>query len=168
MGRVCAECSRDLPQSSYTANQYSKREGISRCAACVHGHHADTPSAKESNSGRYNESSRAMYKNYDLNNPFAAGAFRWVAKGRYVSGPRKDQPCVAKWFKTGAVFSSDYFTLDIKAVGKALELINQFNQLNIINKVIKSNVSEVWRFDDDCPEDWVGQKFLCEPFITNY
>lgn len=168
MGRVCADCGRDLPQSSYTANQYSKGEGISRCAGCVHGHHADTPSAKESNSGRYNESSHATHENYELRNPFAEGAFRWVAKGRYVSGPRKGQQCVSKWFKTGAVFSSDYFTLDIKAVDKALELVNRFNQLNFINKVIKINVPAVWTFTDDSHEDWAGQKVLCEPFINNY
>lgn len=68
----------------------------------------------------------------------------------------------------GAVFLSDYFTLDIKAVDRALELINQFNQLNIVNKVIKINVPVVWRFADDCYDDWAGQKVLCEPFITNY
>lgn len=39
---------------------------------------------------------------------------------------------------------SDYFTLDIKAVDKALEIINHFNQLNILNKTVKVNVPEVW------------------------
>jgi hypothetical protein len=87
-----------------------------------------------------------------------------VAKGRYVSGPRKGQTCVSKWFKTGAVFSSDYFTLYIKA----LELVNRFNQLNIINKVIKIKVPAVWTFTNDSLGDWAGPKVLCEPFIQNY
>ncbi|THC87548.1 hypothetical protein EYZ11_013006 [Aspergillus tanneri] len=126
MYRICAACGRSLPQSSYTANQYSKAPGVSRCA------------------------------------------FRWVAKGSYTSGPRKGEACVVKWFKTGAVFSNDYFTLDIKAVDKALEIVNRFNQLNIINKVVKINVPEVWYFTDKSNDEWAGQRHLCEPFIKNY
>lgn len=56
-------------------------------------------------------------------NPFASGAFRWVAKGVYTSGARSDHACVLKWFKTGAVFEDDYFALDIKAVDRALEIV---------------------------------------------
>jgi hypothetical protein len=103
-----------------------------------------------------------------LENPIAQGAFRWVAKGSYTSGPRKNQACVVKWFKTGAVFSDDYFSLDIKAVDKALDIVNRFNQLNIINKVVKINVPEVWYFTDDSNNEWAGQRHLCEPFIRNY
>ena len=81
MGRICADCGRDLPQSSYTANQFSKGPGISRCAACVHGHYSDTPAREDFNSGRYNQSNKSVFGYYDLANPFAQGAFRWVAKG---------------------------------------------------------------------------------------
>lgn len=168
MSRVCAACGRNLPQSSYTANQYTKGPGVSRCASCVHGHHSDTPSARQVDGGRYNKSNSATVLFYDLENPFAEGAFRWVAAGSYTSGPRKGQASVVKWFKTGAVFSDDYFTLDIKAVDKALEIVNRFNQLNIINKVIKINVPEVWYFTDDGSDEWSGQRHLCEPFIENY
>ncbi|RSL79076.1 hypothetical protein CEP52_017568, partial [Fusarium oligoseptatum] len=168
MSRICAACGRNLPQSSYTANQYSKGPGVSRCASCVHGHPFDTPSERESDSGRYNHSGLASVPSSALENPFAQGAFRWVAKGKYTSGPRQGQACVVKWFKTGAVFSDEYFALDIKAVGKALEIVNRFNQLNIVNKVVKINVSEVWYFTDDCDDEWAGQRHLCEPFIQNY
>ncbi|KAB8229900.1 kinase-like domain-containing protein [Aspergillus alliaceus] len=168
MDRTCAACGRSLPQSSYTANQYSKAPGVSRCASCIHGHHSDTPSAGQSDSGRYNKSNWSSISTSALENPFAQGAFRWVAKGSYTSGPRKGEACVIKWFKTGAVFSGDYFTLDIKAVDKALEIVNRFNQLNIINKVVKINVPEVWHFTDDSDHRWAGQKHLCEPFIQNY
>ncbi|KAL2015392.1 hypothetical protein VTK56DRAFT_5546 [Thermocarpiscus australiensis] len=168
MGRVCADCDRDLPRTSYAANQYSKRAGVSRCAGCVHGHYSDNPAATVSDSGRYNQSSFASFDNHDLNNPFASGAFRWVAKGKYTNGERQGQPCVAKWFKTGAVFSNDYFTLDVKAVYKALEIVYQFNQLGIVNKVVKINVPDVWQFTEDAHEDWAGQKHLIQPFIHNY
>ena len=48
-----------------------------------------------------------------------------------------------KWFKTGAVFEEDYFALDIKAVDRALEIVNRFNELNIVNKTVKINVPSV-------------------------
>ena len=168
MSRPCADCGRHLPRSSYTANQYAKGEGASRCVSCVHGHYSDTPSAHFSDSGRHNDSKHSQIAHEALSNPFAEGAFRWVAKGRYVSGPRAGQACVVKWFKTGAVFSDDYFALDTKAVDKALEFVNMFNQLNIVNKTIKINVAQVWRFAEDADADWVGQRVLCEPFIQNY
>ncbi len=164
MGRICADCRRNLPQSSYTANQFSKAAGVSRCASCVHGHVADSANATQSDSGRYSHSSRAVLDGADLEDPFADGTFRWVAKGTYTSGQRDGQACVLKWFKTGAVFSADYFTLDIKAVDKALEIVNRFNQLNILDRSVKINVPAVWQFDDSR----AGEKALVEPFIENY
>ncbi|EEU38690.1 uncharacterized protein NECHADRAFT_83092 [Fusarium vanettenii 77-13-4] len=80
----------------------------------------------------------------------------------------QSQACVLKWFKTGAVFEADYFTLDIKAVDKALDIVNRFNELNMIDKDIKINVPGVWQFSDDSDDEWAGQKHLCEPFIQNY
>ena len=35
--------SRSPPESSYTANQYSKAVGVSQRAACIHGDPSDTP-----------------------------------------------------------------------------------------------------------------------------
>lgn len=164
--RDCVSCGRDLPRSSFTANQWAKGVGVSRCAGCVHGHHADVPSAGAYDSGRYNVSSNAEIPRNNIQHPFAEGAFRWVAKGTYTSGTRQGQACVIKWFKTGVVFEADYFTLDIKAVDKALEIVNHFNQLNIVNKSIKINVPAVWTFVPG--SEFAGQKHLCEPFIRNY
>lgn len=79
-------------------------------------------------------SNEAEYTHAALANPIAEGSFRWVAKGKYVSGPRVNQACVTKWFKTGAVFSKDYFRYDILAVDKALEIVNRFNQLGVVDK----------------------------------
>ncbi|KAI1395563.1 kinase-like protein [Hypoxylon fuscum] len=169
--RECASCGRNLPQSSYTSNQFSRSPGVSRCAVCVHGHQADVPLASKVDSGRYNISKTGGISSHALRNPFAQGAFRWVAKGVYDSGSRSGQACVAKWFKTGAVFEADYFTLDIKAVDKALEIVNRFNELNIINKSVKINVPDVWIFEDSSEEgaeEWAGQHVLGEPFIQNY
>ena len=143
MGCVCADCRRDLPQTSYTSSQWSKGLGLSRCASCVHSHSSDTPATQQSDSGRYNDSDNATFSHDALNNPFASGAFRWVAKGVYTSGARSGQACVLKWFKTGAVFEEDYFALDIKAVDRALEIVNRFNELNIVNKTVKINVPSV-------------------------
>jgi hypothetical protein len=166
--RTCVVCGRDLSRSSFTANQWAKGSGNSRCAACVHGHRSDTPSSRPSNSGRHNLSNRASFDPWDLAHPFASGSFRWVAEGKYTDGPRRGQPCVAKWFKSGTVFEKDYFTLDIKAIDKALELVNRFNDLRIINKDIKINVAQVWTFTRNSPEDWAGAKVLQEPFIEDY
>lgn len=168
MDRICAECGRCLPRTSYTAHQFSKGSGLSRCAGCVHSYHADVPAPTISDNGRYNSSSEASFTYYGLAHPFASGAFRWVAKGRYTSGERQGQVCVTKWFKTGSVFSDDYFTLDIKAVDKALEMVNRFNQLGIVNQKVKINIPEVWTFTDDCTDEWTGQMTLIEPFIDNY
>jgi hypothetical protein len=168
MNRCCAQCNRNLPRTSYTGNQYSKGDGFSRCASCVHGHDFDVADAAPADSGRYNNASEASFTTDALDHPFAAGAFRWVAKGRYTRGDRAGQAAVIKWFKTGTVFETDYFTLDIKAVHKALEIANRFNQLNIVNKPIKINVAEVWTFTDDSGTKWAGSKALSEPFIQNY
>ncbi|KAH6621457.1 putative elongation factor 2 kinase [Chaetomium sp. MPI-SDFR-AT-0129] len=130
------------------------------------GHHSDAPFAQQSNGGRYNNATRATISDSELGDPFASGAFRWVGQGVYTTGPRSGQACVMKWFKTGAVFEKEYFTLDIKAVDRALELVNRFNELNIVNKTIKINVPTVWTFEEG--SSWAGQKILVEPFIQNY
>ncbi|KAI0853485.1 kinase-like protein [Daldinia vernicosa] len=165
--RMCASCRRYMPRSSYSANQFSKGTGESRCAGCVHGPRVDAPLTGEVDSGRYNHSCDAYVPGHELDHPFADGAFRWVAKGSYTSGSREGQACVVKWFKTGAVFEEDYFTLDIKAVNKALEIVNRFNLLHIVNKPVKVNVPAVWRVYEAFGK-WAGQRILCEPFIQNY
>jgi hypothetical protein len=75
---------------------------------------------------------------------------------------------VTKSSKTCAVFEDDYFALDIKAVDKALDIVNRFNQLNVVDKTVKVNVARVWVFDDNAGPAWARQKALCEPFIQNY
>ncbi|KHO01337.1 MHCK/EF2 kinase [Metarhizium album ARSEF 1941] len=162
MDSECAVC---VHRSSYTANQHARGPGLWRC---VHCHYSDASCARQPDGGRFNNSTTAVVTRSALERPFAQGAFRWVAKGRYSSGPRQGQACVFKWFKAGSVFSQDYFNLDMKGVDKALEFVNTFNQMGIINKVIKINVPQVWQFNHSSDSEWSGQKVLCEPFIQNY
>ncbi|KAK4099158.1 kinase-like protein [Parathielavia hyrcaniae] len=153
MGRVCADDERDLPQTSYTANQWSKGQGNSIYAGCVHGHYSDSAAAQPYDNGRYNDSTRASVEDHDIAHSFAS-----AVRARFVL-----------WFKTGAVFDDDYFNLDIRAVDKALGIVNRFNQLAVVDKVVKFNVPDVWTFarrSSSC--SWDGKKALCEPFIQNY
>jgi len=46
------------------------------------------------------------------------GTCRYVAMGTYT-GQRTGQPCVVKWFKTGAVYEETFWSKDLKAVEKA-------------------------------------------------
>ena len=96
---------------------------------------------------------------------FAEGAFRLVYKGKYTEGRRKGQPCVCKVFKTGAVMEDAYFAADIKAVEKALHLVDQWNSQKFINRTIKVNRAQIWSFYEGRHK---GQKNLVEPFIQNW
>jgi hypothetical protein len=165
--RVCASCERSLPLSSYTINQFKKGDGTSRCITCVHGHRSDITPEGKSSSGRYNNASGGFVQNEELARLFAQGSFRYVAEGRYTGGARKGQRNVVKWFKTGVVFEEEYFRLDIKAVDKAVEIVDRFNELDLINRFVRVNVPEVWTFKDDAGK-LAGMKHLCEPFICNY
>ena len=178
--RHCTSCQRSLPRESFSKNQWSKPVGISRCHACVHGRpkeeqsHKPThemapppaPPAKRPMTARRNEAHRAEYQAYDLDHPFAEGGFRWVAKGKYTEGARAGEDSVCKWFKTGSVFEEEFYQTDIRAVDKALHLVDDWNGRNLIDKVIRVNVPAVWTFDPGCSR--AGQKVLSEPFIHNY
>ncbi|KAL7783424.1 kinase-like domain-containing protein [Trichoderma ceciliae] len=107
--------------------------GVSQYTSCVHGHASDTSLGQFPSSSRYNNSRI------------------------YTSGPRQGQERAVKWLTSGAVFLNTYYTLDIKTVNKSLEIVNKFNQSNIINKAIKRSSKQ-----------WSGQRHLYEPFIQNY
>ena len=75
---------------------------------------------------------------------------------------------MTKWFKSGHHFEAEFFDLDIKAQDKAIELVREFNNQNIIGSVIRMNKPEVWTFKHDAYDDWAGRKTLTEPFIENW
>lgn len=174
--RHCAACQRSLPRESFSKNQWSKPVGVSRCHACLHGYQQPPqrdmppplapPPAKRPMTARRNDASRAEYQTYDLDNPFAQGTFRWVAKGTYTEGEREGQASVCKWFKTGSVFEEEFFQTDIKAVDKALHLVEEWNSQQFVDNLIRVNIPAVWTFDGDCSR--TGQKILSEPYIENY
>ena len=165
---ICTGCNRYLTPLSEKTDKYSPGLGVPLCPSCDHKPHSDTPSSLERDGARYNNSSHCTIPFDSFDTPFAKGAFRFVAKGMYTEGPRKGEACAVKWFKTGAVYSEDYFALDIKAVRKALELVQLFNQSNRVNKTVKINVAQVWQILKGAKKEFVGQKLLCEPFIKNY
>jgi len=45
--------------------------------------------------------------------PFAEGAFRYVYKGEYTDGERNGQELVAKRFKTGQVFATEFLDMEL-------------------------------------------------------
>lgn len=172
--RRCVSCGRNLDSSSYSRNQWCKPVGLGRCHACVNGNFQQQGNSnayidRACQSARRNNATTASFNNYALQNPFAEGGFRWVAKGTYTEGNRAGQACVCKWFKTGATFEAAFFDLDIKAGNKALEIIEAWNRNNLVDKLIQINIPEVWTFDSNCSlTNWAGRKTLQEPFIQNY
>jgi hypothetical protein len=117
---------------------------------------------------RRNNATRATYNWEDIENPFAEGAFRFVAKATYDEGERKGEAAVCKWFKSGHVMENIFFNLDIKAMEKAVSLVGMWNQEGFIRQIIKVNVPEVWTFDESSGHCWRGRKVLVEPYIKNY
>mmetsp|Transcript_2429 Transcript_2429/g.4522 ORF Transcript_2429/g.4522 Transcript_2429/m.4522 type:complete len:304 (-) Transcript_2429:456-1367(-) len=168
--RVCAECSRNLDRSSYSNNQWlNKGPGESRCASCVAGgggsRSVNTNTVDPTQTARRNNATQATFTQDALNNPFAEGSFRYVAKGRYTHGNRAGEACVCKWFKTGGVIGNHFFESDIQSSNMAVTLITKWNEKRFINRMVKINLPEVWTFSSGM---WQGQKVLQEPFITNY
>ena len=114
-----------------------------------------------------NNSDVADFDCEELRCPFASGGFRHAAKGIHTTGRRKGQKAVCKWFKRGHVFENEFYTDDIKAMEKAVDLVRLWNNENIISQRIRVNVPEAWTFD--AGEVFVKDtKVLVEPFIENY
>jgi len=63
---------------------------------------------KIEDTARENQSGKATFSISDLQNPFASGAFRWVANGVYVDGSRDGKQAVCKWFKSGSTFEPHF------------------------------------------------------------
>ena len=130
----------------------------------------DPPAAENSRAdqtARRNNATGATFTQWDLAHPFAEGGFRWVAKGTYTNGVRNGEPCVCKWFKSGHVDQASYFDLDIKAMDKAHDLVREWNNRNLITKLVMVNIPEVWTFTATSGP-LLGKRILQEPFINNY
>ena len=98
VGRSCSQCYNTFDREAFSNNQWAKGVGVSRCQACVHGEGGSrSSSSMASQTRRTNNAHSASFDVYDLDHPFASGAFRWVAEGRYTSGERDGEKCVCKW-----------------------------------------------------------------------
>jgi hypothetical protein len=119
-------------------------------------------------SERKNNATIANLTDCDLDNPFAEGGFRYVARGTYAAGERAGEACVCKWFKTGHVFEDTFYAKDIQATNMALHIVREWNGRRFIEQVVKVNVPEVWMFGSICRSDFANTRVLIEPFIDNY
>lgn len=166
--RACKSCGHFRLLDDYSPKQFVTGPGAAICSECA----ANADGLEEGNTQdtcRDNQDAHmaALDKN-QLQKPFAQGAFRFVASGRYEGGSLNGKKCVSKWFKTGATLDKTYFSLDIKAVDKAMELVRAFNEKDIVRGIVWVNQPEVWTFNDNCGPDWAGKKLLNERFIHNY
>lgn len=184
MSRPCSSCQRNLPHTLFSSQQWATSHAAAVCAQCEQFQHAQTHmpdqapvteapvlvaplgDARGVYARRINAHS-AEFSTDALMAPFAQGSFRWVARGRYTAGSRAGEPCVGKWFKSGTVFSEEFFRSDIKAVDKALEIVTKFNAAGLVDMVVRVNIPEVWKFTEGSGR-WAGSMILQEPFIKNY
>jgi hypothetical protein len=99
--------------------------------------------------------------------PFASGAFRLVAKGRYTKGHRRGRLCVVKWFKQqhAGALEEDFFAADLAVVRKAQEAIDAWNAHGFISDTIYLNHPEVWR---PVKGPHAGKRVLVEPWIPTF
>jgi hypothetical protein len=98
--------------------------------------------------------------------PWAEGSFRYVVKGKYTDGTRQGEECVAKWFKTGVVFESEFYHADLEVVKVATRIITEWNKETFITPLIRLNQPAIWVGQPGCSIE--GQRVLVEPLIQNY
>ncbi|KAI9644947.1 hypothetical protein NHQ30_006982 [Ciborinia camelliae] len=114
-----------------------------------------------SSNRRTNDSTEA---NIYRGNIFASGTFKNVWEGRYTSGSRDDQRCVAKEFKSGSVFEKSYFDGELRIISRAQAIIDDFNAAHILpgpNVNILLNTPAIWTYEG-------GPLTLVEPMIENF
>lgn len=116
-----------------------------------------------SDTARHNHGGKGFFPRRELDNPFAEGSFRHVAKGRYSSGPRSGQPMVCKWFKKKNPNREDrHLRNDLRAVNTSLEIIERWNSSSAGRIFVRMNKPEIWILNGS------GRKVLVEPFINNF
>ncbi|KAF3932918.1 hypothetical protein ABW20_dc0100770 [Dactylellina cionopaga] len=93
---------------------------------------------------------------------FGTGTFKNVYAGTYTSGTRKGQKCVAKEFISGCVVEDHYFEEELNICARAQQIIDAFNEANIVDKEIHLNEPEVWTYVRS------KHKTLIEPMILNF
>lgn len=112
---------------------------------------------------RTNNSTRATI---DTSQLFGSGTFKYVYAGKYTVGARKGQDCVAKEFKSGCVVEDHYFDEELNICAKAQQIIDEFNDAEIMNQPIYLNTPTIWTYEPGSSKS--GQKTLIEPMILNF
>lgn len=113
---------------------------------------------------RENRSTLAAVENHELENPFAQGKFRYVARGKYTRGERKGERCAIKWLKSGHVYEAEAFDHDIDAIQQAIDIVRAWNERECVQ--VRVNKGTVWVFISD--DEWKDRKSIVEPYIKNF
>lgn len=92
---------------------------------------------------------------------------RYVARGRYESGPRKGQQCVVKWLKSGMTNSRTKFKHDLSVVDETLSITEKWNASRLIDQPIRVNIPALWRLSRDFGS-FEGTRVLVEPYIEGF
>lgn len=166
--RACQSCGHLRLMDDYSTEQWVKGPGAAICLGCIANADSLTAGATLDTCRDNQDAQRAVLDDDQLQKPFAQGAFRYVASSRYEGGCLDGKKCVSKWFKTGATFDKKYFSLDIQAVDKAMELVRAFNKAEVVRGVVRVSQPAVWQFAKNCGPDWAGKKLLKERYIHNY
>ncbi|KAK1753828.1 alpha-protein kinase 1 [Echria macrotheca] len=169
MQRICNQCNRTLPRAAFTTSQWAKGAALCRCIGCVHGHPEDNPDSVPSDSACYIylcpfiSPWAFLHDNETLSQIFGIGSRRKVFKAVY-SGYEQ---CVGKFLKTGMFQDHGLFHSDMKTARKAVEILNLFNQLKIIDRTIRFTVPQFWTFQTTCKEfRWVDG--LMEQYLGGF
>lgn len=166
--RACKSCGHARQLDDYSAEEWVKGPGAAICMGCIANADSLTEGATLDTCRDNQDAQVATFDVGQLQKPFAQGEFRFVASGRYEGGSLDGKKCVSKWFKTGATFDEKFFSLDIQAVDKAMELVRAFNKAEIVRGIVRVSQPAVWQFKDNCGPDWAGKKALQERYIHNY
>ena len=88
------------------------------------------------------------------------GEFRVARREGCTEGPRTGKLCALKTFTTGDVYE-DFFTADIKAVDKAIDVVKDY-QRAVAGPQLTVNDPEVWTYELS------RRTVLVEPYLENF
>lgn len=165
--RTCRGCKRHLPQTSYTARQWTQGNRKSLCVNCFLGDYETVHEPAEFRYSHRNNSDEVQFSDDDLNHPIEEGSCHVVATGIYTKGERAGEVCIGKWFSGHIADSDDYFALDVKTVDMAWEIVKEFNKLALIKKPVRMTIPNVFVF---CGNDSArrSERILVEPYIRHF
>jgi hypothetical protein len=115
---------------------------------------------------KQNEFRRGDFTHEAMDHPFAEGTICYLAQGDYVSGPRKDELNICRWFKAGHVDDTTIFDRYMYRLFKAYDLVERWNESCIIEEKVKLNVPGIFTFRQG--DRYEGKVVLQEPMLPSY